>query len=113
MTDLWTYRADMTMTDVDLAKYDVEAKDGHIGKVDVADWEVGSSHLIVDTGFWIFGKKRVIPAGVVSRVDHDARAVHVNMTKKDVRSAPDWDESWTATSDTRAVLNDYFDVYRW
>lgn len=113
MTDLWSYRADMTMTDVDLAGYDVETKDGHIGKVDAADWEVGSSHLVVDTGFWIFGKKRVIPAGVVSRVDHDARTVFVNMTKEDVKSAPDWDESWTATPDTRAVLNDYFDVYRW
>jgi hypothetical protein len=113
MTDLWTYRADLTLTDVDLGGYEVEAKDGHIGKVDEADWEAGTSYLVVDTGFWIFGKKRVIPAGVIMKVDHDGRTVHINMTKDDVKSAPDWDESWNDAPDTRAVLNDYFDIYRW
>ena len=28
-------------------------------------------YLVVDTGFWIFGKKRLIPAGVVTHVDPD------------------------------------------
>ena len=45
----------------DLTGWDVEATDGHIGKVDEATYEDASSCLVVDTGFWIFGKKRMIP----------------------------------------------------
>ena len=41
----------------DLKDFEVEASDGHIGKVDKASQADGSSYLIVDTGFWIFGKK--------------------------------------------------------
>jgi len=34
----------------------------------------------VDTGPWIFGKKVMLPAGVISRVDHDDEQVFVNRT---------------------------------
>ena len=47
----------------------------------------------MDTGFWIFGKKRLIPAGVVSTVDHDSKSVHVNMTKEQIKSAPDYERA--------------------
>ena len=48
-----------------LVGYDVEATDGHIGKIDEASTETDRNYLVVDTGFWIFGKKRLVPAGVV------------------------------------------------
>ena len=47
--------------------------------------------VVVDTGFWIFGKKRLIPAGVIERVDDDARTVFVSMTKEQIKSAPDFE----------------------
>jgi hypothetical protein len=71
--------------DRDVVGYDVEATDGTTGKIDEASNEAGSSYLVVDTGFWIFGKKRLIPAGVVRRVDDDERKVHVSMTKDQIK----------------------------
>ena len=75
----------------DVTGYDVEATDGHIGKVDEATNEPQSSCLVVDTGFWIFEKKRMIPAGVVQRVDPNEKKVFVAMTKEQIKSAPDYD----------------------
>ena len=49
----------------------------------------------MDTGFWIFGKKRMIPAGVVTSVDHEDETVSVGMTKDQIKSAPDYDKQDT------------------
>ena len=59
----------------------------------------------MDTGFWIFGKKRLIPAGVVQSIDHSDRRVYVGMTKDQIKSAPDYDESMTTDDDA------YYDKY--
>ena len=74
----------------DVTGYDVHATDGHIGKVDEATNEPSSSCLVVDTGFWIFGKKRMIPAGVVQRIDPEEKTVFVGMTKEQIKDAPDY-----------------------
>jgi hypothetical protein len=65
----------------DVTGFDVEATDGHIGKIDEASYDEAASCLVVDTGFWIFGKKRMIPARAVQRVDPEQKKVFVNMTK--------------------------------
>jgi hypothetical protein len=75
----------------DVVGFGVEATDGHIGKVDEASIEPGSSCLVVDTGFWIFGKQRMIPAALVERIDRDEEKVYVRLTKEQVRDAPDYD----------------------
>lgn len=54
---------------VDVTGFNVEATDGHIGKVDKATHDTDAQHIVVDTGPWIFGKKVVLPAGVIERVD--------------------------------------------
>jgi hypothetical protein len=95
---LWEYRATVFTIEPDLTGFDVEATDGHIGKVDESSNDAGRSFLVVDTGFWIFGKKRLIPAGVVERVDPDAKALHVGLTKEQIKSAPDFDEVQRASS---------------
>ena len=53
----------------DLSGFSVEAVDGSIGKIDEASNEVGQAFVIVDTGPWIFGKKVMLPAGVIRRID--------------------------------------------
>ena len=104
MTDLWTWRETVVyetpdtkptnaIRDTDVTGFDVEATDGHIGKVDEATYEVGGSYLVVDTGFWIFGKKRMIPASVVDRVDRSGRNVFLRMSKDEVKDAPDFDDA--------------------
>ena len=72
MSNTWDYRDDIDVGDT-VVGYDVDATDGDIGKIDEASTDAGRRYLVVDTGFWIFGKKRMIPAGVVTRVDHDGR----------------------------------------
>lgn len=108
MTEVWSYRIQQTVPMPDLDGFDVEATDGHIGKIDEANNETGSSCLVVDTGFWIFGKKRMIPAGAVERIDLEDRKVHVGMTKDEIKSAPDYDESRRNEDDYRRQHDDYY-----
>lgn len=87
----WRYQNEVRPTEVDLSGFDVEATDGSIGEIDEHSFE--PDWIVVDTGFWIFGKKRLIPAGVVERIDYDAEKVYINMTKEQVKEAPDFDET--------------------
>jgi PRC-barrel domain len=81
--DPWSYRAETGVSTggMDLIGYEVEAIDGRIGKIDEATYDVGGSYLVVDTGPWIFGKKVLLPAGTVDRIDVDDRKVYVDRTK--------------------------------
>ena len=111
MSTTWGYRNDVRMTG-DLVGYDVEATDGHIGKVDEASFDdEARGCIVVDTGFWIFGKKRLVPAGVVNRIDPTERRVFVSMTKDQVKSAPDWDATWRSNDTYRKSYDDYYSTY--
>ena len=96
--DIWTYRIETTDPGMgtDVVGYSVEALDGGIGKVDEASDEVGASSIVVDTGPWIFGKKVVLPAGVIDRVDSEEETVYVNRTKDQIKDAPQLDEGMMA-----------------
>ncbi len=94
--DVWSYRATehlgANITSTDVSGYGVEARDGSIGKVDEATYDAGASYLIVDIGPWLFGKKVMLPAGVVLRVDTADEKVYVNRTKDQIKDAPELDE---------------------
>ena len=108
MTDVWTYRDEAWAQD--LTGYDVEATDGSIGTIDESTYDTGASYVVVDTGFWIFGKKRLIPAGAITSVDPDSRTVSVAMTKDQIKDAPDYDKS-TWDDETRTRTCDYYGRY--
>jgi hypothetical protein len=94
MTAIWIWRItgyEAPETPHDITGFDVEATDGHIGTIDEATNDAGTGLIVVDTGFWIFGKQRLIPAGVVVEIDDDARVVHLGCTKDEVKGAPDYD----------------------
>ena len=111
MSAMWDYRDSAWTEGYDLAGYHVRATDGSIGSVDAATNEVANAFLVVDTGFWIVGKKRVIPAGVVSAVDHEDKAIRVTLTKDQVKAAPDYDPaSWT--DESRDRHGDYYRTYQ-
>ena len=105
MDDLWKYRDTAWSEGDSVVGYDVEATDGSIGTVDEATAETDRGHVVVDTGRWIFGTKRLIPAGLVHAVDHDAQAVRVALSKDQVRSAPDFEEM---SDGVHAELTDYY-----
>src|SRR5919201_4938054 len=90
--DMWVYR-ETRWTQSDLTGFSVEAIDGSIGKVDEASTDVGSGYIVVDTGPWIFGKKVMLPAGVIRDVDLDAETIFVNRTKDEIKNAPEFDDS--------------------
>ncbi len=109
----WLYRDDVsTVGDSDLVGYRVEATDGYIGKVDRASHDVDASFLVVDTGPWIFGRKVMLPAGVIERVDHEDRKVHVDRDKAQIKAAPEYDEASHADPAYRDKLGGYYgDTY--
>jgi hypothetical protein len=86
--DPWTHHSDVgpsgTGTWADLGGYEVEATDGHIGKIDEATYEVGSSYVVVDTGPWIFGSKVMLPAGTIDRLDRSNRRAYVACSKDEI-----------------------------
>jgi hypothetical protein len=112
MTELWTFQIVETAGDpvvpLDLAGYDVDARDGHVGKVDEATYETGSSYLVVDTGFWIFGKKRLIPAGVIEDIDLGQRKVFIALIKDQLKQAPDFDQARRQQEAYHRELDDYY-----
>jgi hypothetical protein len=111
--DPWTYGdADTIGIDatrgLDLTGYSVEATDGGIGKVDEATYEASRSYLVVDTGPWIFGKKVLLPAGVVQRIDMDSETVFVNLTKDEIKNAPEFDEATYRNDEYRTRIGTYY-----
>jgi hypothetical protein len=105
--EIWSYREPSWTMDT-FVGYGVEAADGSIGKIDEASNEVGASYVIVDTGPWIFGKKVILPAGVIERVDHDRKTVHVDRTKEEIENAPPFGESTQPGEVYRTELGDYY-----
>ena len=108
--DIWTYRegVDLGVSPRNVVGYDVEARDGSIGKVDEATFDTDSSSLVVDTGPWIFGKKVMLPAGVIRSVDHADEKIFVNRTKDEIKNAPEFDDSLLTDRPSRDQLGSYY-----
>jgi len=95
--ETWKYRDPSlasSLTQSEVLGYDVVAIDGSIGKIDDTTLDADSGHVVVDTGPWIFGKKVMLPAGVITSADHAGEKVFVNRTKDEIKSAPEFDDSF-------------------
>jgi hypothetical protein len=106
--DLWTYRDQFTADEIDLVGYKVEAIDGSIGKIDEATYEIGGSYIVVDTGPWIFGKRVLLPAGVIDRVDQADEMIFVNRTKDEIKNSPEFDDTRYRDEAYRDELTGYW-----
>jgi len=103
--DAWNWRADSGMpAQQDIIGYHVEAIDGKIGKVTELHTGHEAGFLIVDTGAWIFGRSAMLPAGVVTYVDHDDRTVYVVCTKQEIKDSPEVDSSQYTDEGRRAQV---------
>jgi hypothetical protein len=107
MSSIWDYPN--WMSSRNLVGHDVEAIDGHIGTVDEASNVVGRAHLVVDTGSWTLGTKRLIPSGFIQRIDDEHATVHVGLTKEQVKSAPDLEAK---RRNARNEYDAYFEPFR-
>ena len=112
--DIWNYRdrsdlgSNVVDTHADMTGFGVEAVDGSIGKVDEATYDVGRSYIVVDTGPWIFGKKVMLPAGVINDIDLDTETVFVELTKDEIKNAPEFDEANYHDQTYKQQLGDYY-----
>lgn len=107
--DIWVYRTDVGYTDTtNLSGFSVEATDGGIGKIDEATDEAGSGYVVVDTGPWIFGKKVLLPAGVINRIDRDDETVYVNRTKDQIKDSPKFDPDTYRDESYRNDVGSYY-----
>ena len=102
---LWAFPGNVT--DRQLDGFEVQAQDGTIGTVDKATYDVGASYIVVDTGPWIFGKRVLLPAGMIQRVDRAAGIVHIGRTREEIRSAPEF-EAGDVTDAYRQRIGAYY-----
>jgi len=107
VVDMYIY-AEPKWSTLDLSGFSLEALDGSVGKVDETTHEVGSGSLIVDTGSWIFGKKVMLPASFISRIDEIDRRVWVNLTRDQIKDSPECDESSLQNHAYRDELATYY-----
>lgn len=94
----WNFRDQEAVAQAkDLTGFKVHAADGDIGKVDEASMEVGAGHIVVDTGPWIFGRKVMLPAACVERIDWQEESIYVDRTKDEIKGSPELgaDSSWS------------------
>jgi hypothetical protein len=87
--DIWTFREDVAAAD--MSGYDVETLDGSIGEPDEA---AGASARLIAVLTWISGSKVVLPALIVSGIDHEAKKIYVSRTSDEIKDAPAFDEAY-------------------
>jgi PRC-barrel domain len=88
----------------DLRNYSVYADKGDdkVGSVEniLIDENTGRfRYLIVDTGFWVFGKKVLVPVGLARLDDDDKRVYVAGLTKQQVEDLPEFTEDLAIDQD--------------
>jgi hypothetical protein len=111
LTEIYVF-SEPTWSTINLSGFHVEATDGEIGAVDETTYELGSDAIVVDTGPWIFGKKVMLPVGVINRIDEGGRRVWVNLTKDQIQNAPEFNESLFHDRTYRDELATYYGMNR-
>ena|SRR5438067_7413454 len=105
---LWEWRQDVALDPGQLVGFGVEAQDGSIGKIDEVTSDVGASYVVINTGPWIFGKKVLIPASMIDRVDYDTETAYVMAMKEQIKNAPEFDESTYRDPSYRDRVGEYY-----
>ncbi len=107
--DIWTFPP-TTESARFLVGYVVRASDGRVGKIDEHSLQADSSFIVVDTGWWIFERKRLIPAGLISSISGAKHTIYLSMSKREVKSAPTYKPIEHSTESGR--YNDYYGSVR-
>jgi uncharacterized protein (TIGR02271 family) len=89
------YRDSFQGNDIKGSGVYAEGNDEKIGNISdiLVDEEGHFRYFVVDLGFWIFGKKLLLPVGR-SRIDYNADRVYaVGMNRQQAEALPEFDES--------------------
>jgi hypothetical protein len=101
--EVWMSRDGVALGD-ELVGYGVEGRDGEIGKIDHVAYE--KTFVIVSTSR-LFGRKFVIPASFVERVDTDGETTFVDLSKEEVENSPAYDDD-VADDDWEVATGAYY-----
>ena len=95
----------------DLQQFTIRATDGDIGRVDdfyFDDREWTIRYLVVDTGQWLPGRRVLISPRAIRRVDLDAGALELDLTKQKIHDSPDMDTSQPVSRQREAEWHSYY-----
>jgi hypothetical protein len=107
-TEIWTYH-DQRLAALDLTGFEVETRDGVIGRVDRATEDVAGSYLVIDPGRSMpLGRRVVVPAGIVDTVDLDDRRLLVNTGRDEILSGPEFDPERALDESLRDRIGAHF-----
>lgn len=108
--DVWKYRESMrfSASSVDVSGFEVVGSDGSIGTIDRMSNDVRVNYVIVDTGDWLAGRQIVLPAATVERIDPASRKVIIELTRDDIRSAPEFHPKDLRSAKFEDALTGYY-----
>jgi hypothetical protein len=86
---LWSFPAGMIGHDDSVKDFEVEATDGHAGKVSWASYAPGESYLVVSQRHHLHEVHHVVPAAAVDRIDKSAHKLWLRLTRDQVAEAPE------------------------
>ena len=58
-------------------------------------------------GLWLFGRMSLIPAAAVRVVDHESQTLQIDLTKQQIKDAPEYDKS-AGYGGYQASATDYY-----
>jgi hypothetical protein len=86
---LWSFPEGVLGHDDSIKGFEVEATDGHAGKVSWASYAPGESYLVVSRRHHLHETHHVVPAAAVEKIDKSARKVWLRLTGAEVEQAPE------------------------
>lgn len=108
MSDVWTF-PDEAFARIDLQGFGVRARDGAVGKVVDSIEGRDGGYFVVDPDVAMApGRRLLVPAGLVDKVDVEGKSVSVSADREQVRDAPEFDSSRPLDEPSRSRFRDYF-----
>jgi hypothetical protein len=95
----------------EVADYYTHATDGEIGHVEdfvVADENWVVRYMVVNTRNWMPGKKVLVSPTWIDRVSWGEMAIHVNLTKSQVKNSPKFDPRQPVNREYEEHLYDFY-----
>ena len=91
--------------------YYIAATDGEIGHVedflvDEASWAI--RYMIADTSNWWLGKQVLVSTEWIDAVDWNDSRLHVDLTREQIKSSPEYDASRPVEREYETRLHDYY-----
>jgi hypothetical protein len=100
-----------------LVGFTISASDGDIGRVealyfDDQHWTV--RYFVVDTSWWLTGRRVLVSPASVRRPDWDRRRLPVALTKAQVQASPDVDAHQPISRQFETAFSEYYGIpYYW